>query len=314
MMPTTMPLHRRLLLKAAACLAAALPTARGRAEAWPARPVRIVVGYPPGGVSDAITRALADKLTTRLGVAVLVENRAGAAGAVAMAAVAKSAPDGHTLCFSAISPLTQGERPPEGIAPLVSVMYTPVLVLGTPALAAGSFTAMLAAARAEPGSVRWATSGLGTTGHLVLEQVQQASGVTFTHVPYKGGGQQLSDALGGQFEVLSSNVGAAQLEHVHAGRFKPLAVGSPQRVAVLPEVPTLAELGFPKANRVSLFGFFAPAATPPARMARLNAEINAALASPEIREQLLAVNNVPTGGSAEEFARQIRAERAANRP
>jgi tripartite-type tricarboxylate transporter receptor subunit TctC len=311
MMRTTMPLHRRQLLKAA-CLAALLPAARGRAEAWPARPVRIVVGYPPGGVSDAITRALAEKLAVRLGVPVLVENRAGAAGAVAMASVAKSAADGHTLCFSAISPLTQGERPPEGIAPLASVMYTPVLVLGTPALAAGSFAAMLAAARAQPGSVRWATSGLGTTGHLVLEQVQHASGVAFTHVPYKGGGQQLSDALGGQFEVLSSNVGATQLEHVQAGRFKPLAVGSPQRVPVLPEVPTLAELGFPKANRVSLFGFFAPAATPPERMARLNAEINAALASPEIREQLLAVNNVPTGGSAEEFARQIRAERAAN--
>jgi tripartite-type tricarboxylate transporter receptor subunit TctC len=311
MMRTTMPLHRRLLLKAA-CLAALLPAARGHAEAWPARPVRIVVGYPPGGVSDAITRALAEKLAVRLGVPVLVENRAGAAGAVAMASVAKSAADGHTLCFSAISPLTQGERPPEGIAPLASVMYTPVLVLGTPALAAGSFAAMLAAARAQPGSVRWATSGLGTTGHLVLEQVQHASGAAFTHVPYKGGGQQLSDALGGQFEVLSSNVGATQLEHVQAGRFKPLAVGSPQRVAVLPEVPTLAELGFPKANRVSLFGFFAPAATPPERMARLNAEINAALASPEIREQLLAVNNVPTGGSAEEFARQIRAERAAN--
>jgi tripartite-type tricarboxylate transporter receptor subunit TctC len=301
-------MRRRLLLQAAACAALPQPA---RAGSWPARPLRIVVGYPPGGVSDAITRALAERLAAQLGVPVLVENKAGAAGAVAMAAVAKAAPDGHTLCFSAISPLTLSERPPTGLVPVASVMYTPVLLLGTPALAAASFAEMLALAKAQPASVRWATSGLGTTGHLVLEQVQLASGAQFTHVPYKGGGQQLADALGGQFEVLSSNVGAMQLEQVRAGRFKPLAVGAPQRVAVLPEVPTLAELGFAQANRVSLFGFFAPTATLRERLVRLNAEINAALASPEIRERLLAVNNVPTGGSAEEFARQIQQERQA---
>lgn len=305
-----MTLRRRVLLISACALAA---PRWARAQAWPVRPIRLVVAYPPGGVSDAIVRALADRLAPQLGVPVLVENRAGAAGAVAMAAVANAPADGHTLCFSAISPLTLSATPPAGITPVVSVMYTPVLLLGTPALPATSFAEMLKQARAEPGRLRWATSGLGTTGHLVLQEVQQDSGAVFTHVPYKGGGQQLADALGGQFELLSSNVGTLQLAQVRAGRFKPLAVGAPQRVAVLPEVPTLAELGFPLANRVSLFGFFAPAATPPERLARLNAEINVALASRGIRERLLAVDNVPTGGTAEEFTRAIQQEAQASR-
>jgi tripartite-type tricarboxylate transporter receptor subunit TctC len=132
-------------------------------------------------------------------------------------------------------------------------------------------------------------------------------------VPYKGGGQQLNDALSGHFELLSSNVGAQQLQYIRAGRFKPLAVGAPARLEVLPEVPTFAELGYPQANLVSLFGIFAPGKTPEPLIARLNAELNKALQQPEIRQRLLAVNNVPTGGTAAEFARHIAREWEANR-
>ncbi|MDB5849119.1 MAG: transporter substrate-binding protein [Rhodoferax sp.] len=271
-----------------------------------------MVAYPPGGVSDAIARAIAEKLALQLGVPVLVDNRAGAGGSVAIDALAKSPADGYTLCFSAITPLTLlphlgpvNYDPVRDIAPVASVMSTPVLLVATPALDVRTFAAMLAAAREKPGRVRWATSGQGTTGHMVLEQVRKATGTDITHIPYKGGGQQLNDALGGQFEVLSTNVGAVQLGYIDSGRFKPLAVGAPARLAVLPDVPTLAELGVPQANLVSLFGLFAPSGTPAAVVRRLNTEVNRVLALPEMRERMQSVNNLPSGGSAAGFARVI---------
>ena len=310
-------MRRALLLGAAAALPRGL---MAQAASWPVRPVHIMVAYPPGGVSDEITRALADRLAVQLGVSVVVDNRAGAGGSVAMDALAKSVPDGYTLCFSAITPLTLLPQlghvnydPLRDIAPVASVMVTPVLLVATPALEAASFEAMLAAGRARPGSLRWATSGLGTTGHMVLEQVRRASGVDIAHIPYKGGGQQLTDALGGQFELLSTNVGAAQLQYIRSGRLKPLAVGANARLAVLPHVPTLRELAFPQANLVSVFGLFAPAGTPGAVLGRLNAEVNTALATPAIRERLQAVNNLPSGGSTAAFARVIAEDRARSR-
>ena len=282
------------------------------AQAWPVKPLRIIVVYPPGGVSDATARAIGEKLAVFLGTRVVIENRAGAGGAIGMEALAKSAPDGYTIGFSAISPVALTPHlgklnydAARDIAPVVSVMYTPVLVVGTPAFTGGDFRDMIAMAQTRPGSLRWATSGSATVGHLVLEQIKASSGVNITHIPYKGGGQQLTDALGGNFEILSSNVGATQLQHIKAGKFKALAVGSPTRLEVLPDVPTLAELGFPQANLTSLFGIFAPAKTPAAVIARLNADINKVLQMPEIRQRLLEADNIPTGGSPADFARQI---------
>jgi tripartite-type tricarboxylate transporter receptor subunit TctC len=300
---------------------AALPFAAAQAQnaAWPSRPVRIVVAYPPGGLSDGVARALAEKLAAQLGVAVVVENKPGAGGALGMDAVAKAAPDGYTIGFSAISPLALnphlGKLPYDAvkdIAPVASVMYTPVIVAGTPAFAGRSFADLVGAAKAKPGQLRWGTSGQATIGHLMLEQVKTLAGVDITHIPYKGGGQQLNDALGGQYEVISTNVSGAVVQHVKAGKFKPLAMGAPARLESMPDVPTLAELGLAPANLVSLFGVFAPARTPEAVVARLNAEINRAVQQPDIRNRLLAADNVPTGGSPADFARQIATESDAN--
>jgi len=307
---------RRRLLGALPLLALLpLGAAQAQVPAWPAKPIRIVVAYPAGGVSDTVARALADKLAVQLGTPVVIDNKAGASGSIGVDAVAKAAPDGYTLGFAAISPLTLNPHlgkspfdPQKDIAPVASVMYSPVLLLGTSASKAKDFRSLLALAQARPGALRWATSGQASLGHIMLEQIMAASQVQMTHIPYKGGGQQMNDALGGQFEVLSTNAGPAVMQHIKAGKFKALAVGSPSRLGTLPDVPTLAELGVPAANLSSLFGVYAPAQTPAAVLVRLNAEINKAMASPDMRSKLEATDNVPAGGSAADFARQIARE------
>ncbi len=288
-------------------------------QAWPARPIRVVVSYPAGGVSDVVARALGDKLTAQLGQPIVVENKAGAGGAIGLDQVAKSNPDGYTLGFSAISPLALSPHlgklpfdPAKDLIPVASVMYSPVLLLGTKRNTAKDFGQLMAQAKSDPGSVRWATAGLASLGHIMLEQIAYTAKVDITHIPYKGGGQQLNDALSAQFEVLSTNAGPAVMQHIKAGTLKALAVGAPQRLASLPDVPTLAELGHASANVTSLFGIFAPAGTPPAIVDRLNTEINKALAAPDLQAKLAATDNVPTGGKAAAFARQIAEESQSN--
>ncbi len=285
------------------------------ADTWPTRPLHLIVAYPPGGVSDETARALAEFMSARLKVPVIVENRAGAGGLTALESLARATPDGHTLAYCAISPLvfapagTGSATLLRDVVPVVSLMDTPVLVLAHPSFKPRDFAAMLAAARAAPGRLRWATSGHATVGHMVLAQVRAAAGVDIIHVPYKGGGQQLTDAIGGQFELLSSNVASQQLQFVRQGRLRALAIGSPVRLPVLPDVPTLAELGFAEANLVSTFGIFAPRGVPEDRLRLINAVINEALRQPELRARMLDVSNLPTGGSAADFAARIAKER-----
>ena len=319
----TRALHRRLLLGAGASFVglAALGLSRaGAASAWPSRPVRLIVVYPPGGVSDGMARVLAEPLAQSLGVPVLIENRPGAGGSVGMDALARAVPDGHTLAFSAISPLTLhpllarvAYDPLRAFVPVASLMRTPVLVVGTQAFSGRGFGDLIAQARAHPGAVRWASSGVATIGHLVLAQVRVQSRTDITHIPYQGGGPQLNDALSGQFEVLSTNVAAQQLQYIESGRFQALAVGAPRRIEALPDVPTLAELGYERANRDSLFGLFAPAHTPQPVVQRLNAEIQRLLRGETLRLRLREAYNLPAGGSSEDFAREIAQDRRRNR-
>lgn len=311
--PPRRPLRRRLfLLGSAAALAAPV---RGRPDPWPSGAVRITLAYPPGGVSDTVLRDLAVRLALRLGVPVTVDHQPGAGGALALRALARARPDGQSLCFCAISPLTVQPHLsashadlPALVAPVVAVMATPVLVLGSPALAGDDFAAVLAQAHKPDTPVRWASSGMATTGHLVLEHVRLATGGHFVHVPYKGGGPQISAAAAGQFEVLSSNVAATQVELVRAGRLKALAVGAPARLPLLPHTPTMAELGFAAANLGSVFGLFAPADTPPARLDGIQALVSAALDEPGLRGRLLASGNLPRGEPRPAFVQAIRDE------
>ena len=282
---------------------------------WPVKSLKLVVAYPPGGVSDHVARLLAERLAQRLNVAVVVENKAGASGALGVNAVAKSAPDGATLVFSALSPLTLSPHlgkplfdPLQDIAPVSGVMTSPVLLLATTATPISDFKGMLAAAKAQPGGWRWATSGAASIGHVMLEQLRAAAQVDFTHIPYKGGGPYISDALSAQFELLSVNSSAAVLQHIQAGKLRAVAVGSPSRLASLPQVPTLAECGFAAANLSSHFGVFAPGGTPAAMLAQWNAEIQAVLSQPALRERLSSAECIPLKTSVAEFSRSVAQE------
>ncbi len=329
---TAHPSTRRRLLGRSARLAASLGLLL---DAWPNtawagagpgldRPLRLILVYPPGGISDLIARSLAKLLSPRLKQPVLIEHLPGAGGQSGLEALARARPDGHTLAFSAITPLSltpwlrrhgpgPGPSAALGLMPIAGVMHTPILLVGTPALGPDTLAATLQLARDKPQALRWATSGLGTNGHLVLEQLQLASGASFSHIPYKGGGQQLNDALSGQFELLSTNLAPLQLQYIRAGRLKPLAVGAPGPVHSLPDLPTFAALGYPQANLSSLFGIFGPPGMPEERADWLNAEINHALMQAELQAQLLTIDNLPAPGSRADFAKQIAEASARNR-
>jgi tripartite-type tricarboxylate transporter receptor subunit TctC len=299
-------------------LFAALVSLAAFAQTFPAKPVHIIVVYPPGGTSDAVTRLIAERLSLALGQQVLVENKGGAGGALGMEATAKSAPDGHTLAFGAISPLTLlphvgkvSYDPLKDITPVASVMISPVYLLATPGFAGKSFADVVQEAKAKPGMLRVGTSGVATLGHLMVEQLRVA-GLDLVHVPYRGGGQVITDAAGGQFELFTANPSPAVNNFLQQGKFRILAVAAPRRLAILPNIPTMTELGYPDANYSSHFGFYAPAKTPEAVLDRLNKEINAVLATPEMAERLTKLDNGVATMTREQFGQIIRREYDAN--
>lgn len=315
-----LPRRQTLSLLAAAVLMAPLSGAFAADPAWPTKPVRIVVPYAPGGTSDAVARLLGERLQAALRQPFVVENRPGASGTTGMDQMAKAAPDGHTLAFAAISPLTlnphlQPRLPYDAlkdVMPVAQVMYSPVYLIATSAFSGKSFADALTQARARPGQLNMASSGVGSVGHLMLEQISRKAGVQFNHIPYKGGGQVTNDALGGQFELFTANPSPALNAQIANGRLRVLAVAAPQRLAHLPEVPTLAELGHADANLSSLFGLFAPARTSREVLARINAEIYKLLSTKDVQERLSALDNVVSPTTVEAFAARVQREHEAN--
>jgi tripartite-type tricarboxylate transporter receptor subunit TctC len=288
------------------------------AQDYPVKPIRFV-SSAVGGPVDGVGRFLANGLTERLKQQVISDGRSGANGIIGTDIVAKATPDGYTVGFAGISAFSIGPfvmkvnyDSLKDFSAVAAAMYSPVYLLATSKFAGNSFEDVITLSKAKPGSITVATSGYGTVGHIMIEQLRKKSGADITNVPYKGGGQIATDALGGQFDLMLANPYANLNNLIAEGKFRVLAVGAPQRLEKYPDVKTFAELGYPEANMTSFFGFFAPARTPPEIIAKLNTEINRALNDPEIAEKIRRLENLVVTGKPEYFGDMIQKEYAAN--
>jgi tripartite-type tricarboxylate transporter receptor subunit TctC len=275
------------LLAALALIAASAAAAQD----FPTRPIRMVIAFPPGGPTDFVGRLIADKMKDVLGQSVIIENKAGANGAIGADYVAKAEPDGHTIFLTtvgavAITPAMRTDLPYDPIkdfAPISLVVRNTTVLVVRPDLPAQSAKDLVAMARAEPNAVPFASTGLGSMPHLALELFQSAAGVKFLHVPYRGAAPALTDLLGGQVKAFFADA-PVLMGQIQAGKIKPLGAASGQRNPKLPDVPTLAELGFTDTAADNWYGLLAPAKTPPAVIAKLHAAVTAALNDPTTRQ------------------------------
>ena len=285
------------------------------AQAYPTRPIRLVVPFPAGGTTDILAREAAQKLTEVLGQAVVVDNRPGAAGNIGSDLVAKSAPDGYTLLMGtvgthAINPSLYSKMPYDHVkdfAPVVLVAGVPNVLVVNPALPVNSVAELIKLAKDKPGQINFASSGSGTSIHLSGELFKTMAGVDMTHVPYKGSSPALTDLIGGQVQIMFDNLPSA-LPQIKGGRLRAIAVTSLKRAPVLPDIPTINESGLPGFEASSWFGVLAPAGTPAPIVARINTEVNKWLQSADAREKLLGQGAEAAGGSPEQFGNFIHAE------
>jgi tripartite-type tricarboxylate transporter receptor subunit TctC len=306
--------RRTLLAAAAAAALGAGASAQAQSPAYPSKPVRIMVPYPPGGASDVTARILADKLSRRWGGRpVFVENKAGANGVVGTETVARADPDGHTLGLVASSHVTNHalmKKVPYELSDMVAVTITAQVQLGlvvNPALPVRNVQELIAYAKANPGKLSVATSGRGSNPQLWALAFQQMTGTQMVDVPYKGSSAAHPDLLSGQTQVMFDAV-AAVMPHVKAGKLRLLAVGGARRSPFLPDVPTMQEAGVPGYVNASWGAVIAPARTPRALVERLNADIVAILNEPDTKERLAVLSAEVTASSAEDAAAYMRSE------
>ncbi|MBP7567948.1 MAG: tripartite tricarboxylate transporter substrate binding protein [Burkholderiaceae bacterium] len=287
----THPIRRSLL--ALALCAGLVPAAM--AQAWPSKPIKLVVNFPPGGAADQLARMVGQPLSEALGQPVVIENRGGAGGNIGGDAVAKSPADGYTLLMSSggmvsINPYLYARMPfdpAKDIVPVASVARIAVYLVTKPDLPVNNVPEFVAHLKANPGKLSFGSPGNGSSPHLAAEMLKSMTGTFATHVPYRGGGPALQDLLGGQFDFwFDPGVG---LPHVRTGKLKLLAVGSPKRSPLFPDVPTLDEAGLKGFDADSYFGLYAPAGTPAEVITRVNTEVNKILANASIKERIVAL-------------------------
>jgi tripartite-type tricarboxylate transporter receptor subunit TctC len=277
------------------------------------KPLRIVVPFPPGGATDIAGRSLQEPLQRLLGQPVVIENRAGAGGSIGMAEIARSAGDGltfgvATLSTHGVNPAVYAKLPYDPVkdfAGVTEIVKAPgIIVVNPQVLPVKDFADLVKYLKANPGKISYATPGNGTIGHMWGELFKSVTGTAMVHIPYRGAGPAVNDVLGGQVPVYFDQV-ASSLPHVKAGKLKALAVSWPERLDVLPEIPTYGELGYPQANEPSWFGLVAPASTPASQVLRVQQAVATALKEPAVRDRLAGQGLYASGTTPADFSRQI---------
>ncbi|MBU8536407.1 tripartite tricarboxylate transporter substrate binding protein [Roseomonas tokyonensis] len=313
-MPDNAGPTRRQILGGLATALAAPGLARAQ-SAWPERPIRWIVNFPPGGAADILSRILAEWFGTRLGQPIVVENRPGAGGMLGSDLLAKARGDQHLVMISnaashGIGPVLYANVPYDAVADFTHIhlvgTFPSVLAVG-PGVTAPDLAAFLAQARAKPGEMTYGSGGNGTMNHLIGQLLARAAGVELTHVPYRGSAPAMTDVMGGQIPALMESLPTA-LPNLRAGRMRPIATSEPERSPALPDVPTFAEAGFPAVASTNWFGFSAAAGIPPAVKARWEEEMGKAMASPEIAEKFGRIGVRPGTLGAEAYTAMIRSE------
>ncbi len=298
-----------------ALLVASAPTPAADApDVYPNRPIRVLVGQSAGGATDIVARGLGQKLSEALGQPVVIDNRGGAAGSIAAALVAKATPDGYTVLIVpgsfTINPSLYRDLPfdpQKDLAAVTLIATAPYVLMVHPAVAAKSTRELIALVKAKPKEIVYGSGGFGSSGHLAAELFSSMAALQMNHVPYKGAGPALVDLLGGQLQVVFGSV-VSSLPYHRNGRLRALALTSAQRIAMAPELPTIAESGLPGYEFSSWFGLLAPAATPKPVIVKLQAATAAALRTPELNERLTREGSEPVGSAPEKFAAMVKAD------
>src|SRR5438093_1351752 len=302
------------VLKACALAALAIP-APAHAQVYPAKPVRMIVAYPPGGGTDIVGRMVAQRLGESLGQSVVVENRGGASGNIGTELAARAAPDGYTILMGNVAPNAINVSlfkdlpfdPVADFTPVSLVASTPNILVVHPSTPVRTVGELIALAKAKPGALNFASAGVGSSSHLAGELFRILAGADIVHVPYKGAGPAMVDVLSGQVQLYFATMPAA-MAHVKSGKLAPVAVTSARRSRALPDLPTIAEAGVPGYEASTWYGVLAQAHTPPAVIARLHENIVRILAVPETRGRLADQGFEPVGSSPEEFGAYIKSE------
>ena len=289
----------------------------GPAEAFPTKPVRIIVAFPPGGGTDIVARVVGQKLGEGWNQAVVVENRAGASGTIGTESAARAEPDGHTLFMATMGNMTANQHlypkmavdPLRAFAPITKVVDVHFVFLANPALAANSVGELIELAKKRPGDIAYSSSGPGGAPHLAMELFKRQASVDLIHIPYKGSSPSISDLIGGRV-MLSMDSLVQSFPHLKARRLKALAVLGPRRAALLPEVPTIAESGLPGYALTNWFGLLAPAATPKETVLKIHADVIRVLRDPEAKKRITELGADVVGNSPEDFGAAMRAESA----
>ncbi len=300
----------------AALIAASSGTALAQAQAYPNKPIRVIVPFPPGGSTDFLARIVGQKLTAAWGQQVIIDNKPGAGGTLGAAEAARAAADGYTLLMGAVHhtiATSAYARLPydfqKDFAPITVVAIVPNVLVVNPSIPANSVKELIAYAKANPGKLTYGSAGMGTAHHLIGEQFNLLAGIDTLHVPYKGSSPAVADLVAGQVSLMYDTV-ASCLPHVKAGKLRALGVATARRSASLPDVPTIAEAALPGFEVTTWFGFVAPVKTPPEILHKLNIEIVKILNMPDVKERLLASGSEPVGNSPEQMAAQIAKETA----